>query len=135
MILRKEKPDYINAAFLKVKYIVSLGCALLLLSSNLAVPYKKHTGSKYVYYFIQGYKQDKAFIVAQSPMQNTVRDFWKMMVDRQCACVVMLCELEEGGQVSHTCVVCAEVHIWYCPSATSHSFACAILLEILKITD
>ncbi|XP_065904644.1 receptor-type tyrosine-protein phosphatase S-like isoform X2 [Dysidea avara] len=62
VILRKEKPDYINAAFLK------------------------------------GYKQDKAFIVAQSPMQNTVRDFWKMMMDRQCACVVMLCELEEGGQ-------------------------------------
>jgi len=34
-------------------------------------------------------------------MQNTVRDFWKMIVDRQCACVVMLCELEEGHQVGN----------------------------------
>ena len=82
MILRKEKPDYINAAFLKVEYNVSLYSV------------------RFVYFTPQGYKQDKAFIVAQSPMQNTMRDFWKMMVDRQCACVVMLCELEEGGQVS-----------------------------------
>ena len=31
-------------------------------------------------------------------MQNTVRDFWKMI---QCACVVMLCKLEEGHQVGN----------------------------------
>ena len=39
---------------------------------------------------MQGYKQKKAFIVAQSPMENTVRDFLKMMVDRKCGVVVML---------------------------------------------
>ena len=51
---------------------------------------------------MKGYKQDKAFIVAQSPMQNTTRDFWKMIHDRQCASIVMLCETIEDGRVSHS---------------------------------
>ena len=38
--------------------------------------------------------------MAQSPMQNTIRDFWKMIHDRQCASVVMLCEVIEDGNVS-----------------------------------
>ena len=50
---------------------------------------------------MKGYKQDKAFIVAQSPMKNTIRDFWKMIHDRQCASVVMLCETIEDGSVSY----------------------------------
>ena len=51
---------------------------------------------------IQGYKQDKAFIVAQSPMQSTIRDFWKMIHERQCATIVMLCEIMEDGRVSYS---------------------------------
>ena len=60
--------------------------------------------SLYCYYMfpLKGYKQDKAFIVAQSPMKNTVRDFWKMIYDRQCASIVMLCEIMEDGRVSHS---------------------------------
>ena len=53
-------------------------------------------------FLIKGYKQDKAFIVAQSPMQSTVREFWKMIHDRQCASVVMLCEIMEDGKVSYS---------------------------------
>ena len=33
-------------------------------------------------------------------MENTTRDFWKMVKDRECTVVVMLCSLEENGQVS-----------------------------------
>ena len=55
----------------------------------------------YKVFLIKGYKQDKAFIVAQSPMKNTIRDFWKMIHDRQCASVVMLCETIEDGRVSY----------------------------------
>ena len=47
----------------------------------------------------QGYKQQKAFIIAQSPMQSTIRDFWKMIHDRKCGVIIMLCDLVENGQV------------------------------------
>ena len=46
---------------------------------------------------IQGYKQRKGFIIAQSPMATTVRDFVKMLYERECGVVVMLCGCEEGG--------------------------------------
>ena len=44
---------------------------------------------------LQGYKQKKAFIIAQGPMESTVRNFWKMIYDRQCAVVVMVSGLVE----------------------------------------
>ena len=47
----------------------------------------------------QGYKQQRAFIIAQSPMQSTARDFWKVVYDRKCGVIVTLCDLTEGGKV------------------------------------
>ena len=47
---------------------------------------------------MQGYKQKKAFIIAQGPMESTVRNFWKMICDRKNAVVVMLSDLVEGGK-------------------------------------
>ena len=47
----------------------------------------------------QGYKQKDAYIVTQGPMKNTVEDFWKMMWEYQCGCIMMLCDLIEDGQV------------------------------------
>ena len=47
---------------------------------------------------MQGYKQQRAFIIAQGPMRSTTRDFWKMVYSRKCGVVVMLSdtiELEE----------------------------------------
>ena len=32
-------------------------------------------------------------------MESTVKDFWKMIVERECTAVVMLCGLEEDEQV------------------------------------
>ena len=49
----------------------------------------------------QGYKQQKAFIITQGPMDTTTRDFWKMVYDRKCGAIVMLSKLSE---VSH-CVL------------------------------
>ena len=47
---------------------------------------------------MQGYKHKRAFIVAEGPMQSTVRNFWKMIYDRNCTVVVMTSDLMEGGQ-------------------------------------
>ena len=52
------------------------------------------------YNAMQGYREKRAFIIAQSPMENTVRDFWKMIVDYKVSAIVMLCGLEESGKVS-----------------------------------
>ena len=48
---------------------------------------------------LQGYKQQRAFIITQGPMKSTCRDFWKMVCDRKCGVIVMLSDLVEGGQV------------------------------------
>ncbi|CAI8037248.1 Receptor-type tyrosine-protein phosphatase delta, partial [Geodia barretti] len=50
--------------------------------------------------FVNGYKQQRAFIIAQSPMESTARDFWKMVHDRKCGVIVMLCDLVEDEQVA-----------------------------------
>ena len=51
--------------------------------------------------------------MAQSPMQNTIRDFWKMIHGRQCASVVMLCEVMEDGNVSPVCTYTHVVILHY----------------------
>ena len=52
----------------------------------------------YCYSFTQGYKHQRAFIIAQGPLQSTVRNFWKMVYDRKSAVIVMVSALVEGGQ-------------------------------------
>ena len=47
---------------------------------------------------MQGYKHKRAFIVAEGPMESTVRNFWKMIYERNCAVVVMTSALMEEGQ-------------------------------------
>ena len=44
--------------------------------------------------------------MAQSPMESTIRDFWKMIVERECRVVVMLCGLEEDGNVCYHKLLC-----------------------------
>ena len=48
---------------------------------------------------LQGYKSKKAFIIAQSPMENTVRDFWKMVTDNKVPAIVMLLDATEEHEV------------------------------------
>jgi protein tyrosine phosphatase len=47
---------------------------------------------------VDGYHAPKAFIAAQSPMSNTVGEFWSMIVDKKVATVVLLCPLWENGK-------------------------------------
>jgi protein tyrosine phosphatase len=60
-----------------------------------------------------GYKQHRAFIIAQGPMQSTVRDFWKIVHDRKCGVIVMLSDLVEEGK---------EVCYQYWPSSGSLTY-------------
>ena len=81
--LRGERNDYIHAVFVHVT-ICDKTCRT---SSNC---------------YAQGYKQQRAFIIAQSPMESTARDFWKMVIDRKCGVIVMLCDFVEDGEVRHS---------------------------------
>ena len=62
----------------------------------------------------QGYKQQRAFIIAQGPMQSTARDFWEMIHDWKCGVVVMLSDLVEAGEVGRSAlavVACSDVSL------------------------
>lgn len=49
--------------------------------------------------FVDGYKQKNAFIATQGPLEDTVPDFWRMVWERECRCLVMLTALSESGRV------------------------------------
>ena len=75
----------------------------------------------------QGYKQRKAFIIAQSPMMNTVGDFVKMLYERECGVVVMLCGCEEGGVE-----MCAQYWPTNVDTTTKHE---ELLVSTVKVTE
>ena len=47
----------------------------------------------------QGYKHCQAYIAAQGPLQNTVNDFWRMVWEHHCSCIVILCDTKENDMV------------------------------------
>ena len=53
-------------------------------------------------FVLQGYKKRNAYIAAQAPLLNTVGDFWRMIWEFKSKCIVMLCDLTEGGTVRDT---------------------------------
>ena len=62
---------------------------------------------------MQGYKQKKAYIIAEGPMESTARNMLKMIHDRKCVAVVMLSHLIENGKVLPACSVLGPI-IRYC---------------------
>lgn len=42
----------------------------------------------------QSYKQPSAFIVTQHPLPNTVKDFWRLVLDYHCTSIVMLNDVD-----------------------------------------
>ena len=72
----------------------------------------------------QGYKQQRAFIIAQSPMQSTARDFWKVIYDKKCGVIVMLCNLMEDGKVTSVCA-CVHAYVYLPVCVCVCMFLCA----------
>ena len=101
MVLKGEVEDYIHAVVVNVS-ICSICDMYAIRAGNLL-----HTS-------FQGYKQQRAFIIAQGPMQSTARDFWKMIHDRKCGVVVMLSDMVEAGKVGRSAlavVACSDVSL------------------------
>ncbi|KAG5276405.1 hypothetical protein AALO_G00131650 [Alosa alosa] len=48
--------------------------------------------------FIDGYRQQKAYIATQGPLAETTEDFWRMMWENNSTIVVMLTKLREMGR-------------------------------------
>ncbi|XP_006629010.1 tyrosine-protein phosphatase non-receptor type 9 [Lepisosteus oculatus] len=48
--------------------------------------------------FMDGYKQKNAYIGTQGPMQNTYRDFWRMIWEQNVLVIVMTTRTDEGGR-------------------------------------
>ena len=48
---------------------------------------------------IDGFQQKHAFIATQAPLENTVVDFWRMVLEQNVQIIVMLTKIEEKGQV------------------------------------
>ena len=114
----KSGSNYINASFINV-------------SDDVMVV---HTRAVRKYFGVclptQGYQQRDAYIVTQGPLENTVEDFWRMMWEYQCGCIVMLCQLVEDCQVCtptlthcelvYVCVcVCVYICVLYCRRAAT----------------
>ena len=54
-------------------------------------------------------------------MKNTVRDFWKMIVDYKVSAVVMLCGIEENDKVSSVNLVITFCYVYFqCFKYTLH---------------
>ena len=78
--------DYINASFIDV--------------SITHYMFVYHVVLVYTHvYIVQDYKHCRAYIAAQGPLQNTVNDFWRMVWEHHCSCVVLLCDTEENDMV------------------------------------
>ena len=61
--------------------------------------------------FAGDYRQKHAFIISQAPMEETCRDFWKMVHERECGVIVMLSGLVEEGRVRIIITVCLGFHV------------------------
>ena len=59
----------------------------------------------------KGYSVPKAFIAAQSPMNNTKGDFWEMVWQFRTPTIVLLTNFKEGKQV-RVCLHCATLLSW-----------------------
>ena len=63
----------------------------------------------------KGYREKSAFIATQGPLPATMNDFWRLVWEKNSACIVMLTQLVENGIVSHCKLACVHmVPTWEC---------------------
>ncbi|XP_020952529.1 receptor-type tyrosine-protein phosphatase F isoform X25 [Sus scrofa] len=64
-------------------------------------PIRGVEGSDYINAsFLDGYRQQKAYIATQGPLAESTEDFWRMLWEHNSTIVVMLTRLREMGRVS-----------------------------------
>ncbi|XP_056265323.1 protein tyrosine phosphatase receptor type Db isoform X18 [Pseudoliparis swirei] len=64
-------------------------------------PIRGVEGSDYINAsFIDGYRQQKAYIATQGPLAETTEDYWRMLWEHNSTIVVMLTKLREMGRTS-----------------------------------
>ena len=61
--------------------------------------------SYFVFLFSQGYRQRFAYIATQGPLEDTVDDFWRMLMEQNSNIIVMLTQLHDGDRVCYQKVV------------------------------
>ncbi|XP_041647503.1 receptor-type tyrosine-protein phosphatase S-like isoform X4 [Cheilinus undulatus] len=62
-------------------------------------PIRGMEGSDYINAsFVDGYRQQKAYIATQGPLPETTEDFWRMLWEQNSTIVVMLTKLREMGR-------------------------------------
>ncbi len=44
---------------------------------------------------LQSLRQKDVFITTESPLNNTVEDFWRLVYDYKCAIIILLDELDQ----------------------------------------
>lgn len=49
--------------------------------------------------YIKGADERVQYIAAMGPQQNSIDDFWRMVLDNNATVIVMLCKLQEGDRV------------------------------------
>jgi len=60
---------------------------------------KNNETSNYIHAnFVDSFTREKAYIATQGPLQNTMKDFWRMIWEQHCVIIVMLARIEEHGQ-------------------------------------
>ncbi|CAB4041659.1 receptor-type tyrosine- phosphatase S, partial, partial [Paramuricea clavata] len=63
------------------------------------VPVRSVDGSNYINAsYIDGYKQRRTYIAAQGPLEETVNDFWRMIMEKKSNIVVMLSGTDDNDQ-------------------------------------
>ncbi|XP_035698390.1 receptor-type tyrosine-protein phosphatase F-like [Branchiostoma floridae] len=83
-----------NASRNRFKNIIAYDNGLVTLTPIEGVP-----GSGYIHAsYIDGYREERKYIAAQGPMDNTIDDFWRMIWETGSTAIVMVTNLEEKGK-------------------------------------